>query len=634
MKYFFKFSGVYAVLSLMLNTLFHSSVFANEIDQNQIYYQQQRQAELQQAIIPQPSIFTTPTSESIQYAPVAPTSTPQPSSSQQATTQLNTSSALPCFTIHNINFTTLTPTPSKDVYRFYFALKPELLGKHKRIGQCLNLNDIESIANRVQNRILEKGFITTRVVIGNQNLTKGTLLLTLIIGYVDQIHAHTQHSKRTIYVSKTPSLNQKQAIPATYSNALPLTSGKILNLRDLETGLENLKRVPTVEANFSIQPSAQRDIPGLSDILIQYSAQKRASIHFNIDNSGSKYTGKHQGSATLSFLNPTQHNDLLYLNYGQDLRKLFQRNEPIDGKRGSQNWSMGYVLPINRWLLNFSTSQYDYHQTVVGVNQDYEYSGTSQQSSLNAQYLLHRNQNSKTYLTAGGYSKTQNNFIDDTEIDVQRRKTAGWTAGIKHERQFNQTRLITDLTYQRGTGAFNAIPPAESLFNEGDTRTGVLKGNLQLNTPFKIKEQPFQYQLDLKAQYAQQSLVPSERMSIGGRYSVHGFDGERTLAGDSGAILRQELAWTLPKATQHNAHQLYLGLDAGYVKMQNPQQDQALAGHHLVGSALGLKGQYKNVYYDVFTSYPLYQPNYFRYDTTKQKEIKEIVTGFSLGIQF
>lgn len=108
MKHFFKFSGIYAILSLMLNTLFHSSAFANEIDQNQIYYQQQRQAELQQAVIPQPSIFTAPTSESIQYTPVAPTSTPQSSSSQQTTAQLNTSSALPCFTIHNINFTTLT----------------------------------------------------------------------------------------------------------------------------------------------------------------------------------------------------------------------------------------------------------------------------------------------------------------------------------------------------------------------------------------------------------------------------------------------------------------------------------------------------------------------------------------------
>lgn len=82
MKHFFKFSGIYAILSLMLNTLFHSSAFANEIDQNQIYYQQQRQAELQQAVIPQPSIFTAPTSESIQYTP---TSTPQSSSSQQTT---------------------------------------------------------------------------------------------------------------------------------------------------------------------------------------------------------------------------------------------------------------------------------------------------------------------------------------------------------------------------------------------------------------------------------------------------------------------------------------------------------------------------------------------------------------------
>lgn len=612
-----------SALALLLFGFWNGTSFANDFDQNQIQLQQQRQAQLQEKIIPNPSVFSQPT--------LHQTTTENKTDIEPNKNQNNIDKANNCFQINTIQFTTLIPTPSKDVYRFQFAIQPELDNK-KVIGQCLNLHDIEQLVSRVQNRIIERGYATTRVLIGNQNLSSGRLVLTLVVGYIDQIHANTKNSKRAVYVSKTPSLNQQRDIPATFGNALPLKSGKILNIRDLETGLENLKRVSYVDANFDIQPSSAKQLAGYSDILIDYTAQRRVLANFNMDDSGSKYTGKHQGTVTLSFLNPSQHNDLLYLTYGQDLRKLFQNNEPVDGERGSKSWSIGYVVPINRWLFNLSSSSYDYHQTVSGINQDYEYSGTSEQHSLIAQYLIHRNANAKTYLTAGGFSKEQKNFIDDTEVDVQRRKVAGWTAGIKHERQIKQTRLNADLTLQRGTGALDAITPAESLFNEGFIRTSLFKANLQLTKPFNIKQQQLSYQFNLKGQYANKPLVPSERFSIGGRYSVRGFDGERTLSGDIGASLRQELAWTLPKASQNNAHQLYAGLDAGWVKMKHKEQEQLLSGHHLIGSAIGLKGQYKKLNYDVFTSYPIYQPNYFHYDSNKQKQIKDWVSGFSVGL--
>ncbi|MGN6985683.1 POTRA domain-containing protein [Neisseria sp. P0008.S010] len=38
---------------------------------------------------------------------------------------------------------------------------------------------------------------------------------------------------------------------AAFKNKFPTRSGNLLNLRDLEQGLENLKRLPTVEADLS-----------------------------------------------------------------------------------------------------------------------------------------------------------------------------------------------------------------------------------------------------------------------------------------------------------------------------------------------------------------------------------------------
>jgi len=35
---------------------------------------------------------------------------------------------------------------------------------------------------------------------------------------------------------------------------MPMAQGDLLNIRDIEQGLENLKRVPTADANIELQP--------------------------------------------------------------------------------------------------------------------------------------------------------------------------------------------------------------------------------------------------------------------------------------------------------------------------------------------------------------------------------------------
>ena len=65
--------------------------------------------------------------------------------------------------------------------------------------------------------------------------------------------------------------------------------------------LENFKRLPTAEADFQIIPAEGQDArPGESDIIIEWNQSKPVRFNLSIDDSGSKYTGKYQGNATLS----------------------------------------------------------------------------------------------------------------------------------------------------------------------------------------------------------------------------------------------------------------------------------------------------------------------------------------------
>lgn len=598
---------VLAMGMLIVSSAQAQTDLGNQIANDQIQRQQQQDAARNQALIPTPNV-------KIDTPSVTPTQTSTPAAP-------NT----PCFPINQIGYNVLDDKALKDVHQFDFALAPATHGNTSVLGKCLGVAQINQLVSDVQNRIIERGYATTRVVIANQNLSSGKLVLTLIPGYIDAIQADTTQSKVAIHTNRA-------GLPTAFSTALPLKAGDLLNIRNLETGLENLKRVPTADADFSITPSHTNQTPGHSDVLIKYAQSRKYRIGVGIDDSGSKATGKYQGNVTLSLDNPTNHNDLFYATYGHDLNSLGGNNKD----KNSENYALGYVLPIQRWLLNATHSHYTYDQTVAGATQDYTYSGKSDTTNLGLSYLAHRDAKSKTYLTAGGFVKSQNNYIDDTEVDVQRRKIAGWTAGLNHDTSFGANQLKTQLTYQRGTGAFNALTPPESLFNEGTYRTGIYKASANFNAPFKLNlsgNKPdahptaFNYNATLSGQYAEDALVPSERMSIGGRYTVRGFDGERTLSGDNGVLLRQDLSMALG----NTSHAAYIGIDAGHVAMKNKAQDDLLLGHNLVGGAIGFKGQVSPIAtlpisYDVFTGYPISQPKGFGN--------KDWTSGFSLNIEF
>lgn len=555
-------------------------------------YQEQRSEALkqQQLVNPNVTIDTTP------YQIALPSSN---------VPDVSTNADSVCFDIDHIYLT------GELSDQFNFAMTPYTTGSGSLLGSCLSVNDINQLVTNVQNRIIEKGYVTTRVLVENQNLKSGNLFLTLIPGRIDQIIATDIKATRPIYVDASGN-------PANFAPAMPMKSGDLLNVRDIEQALENFKRVPTADADFSIAPSSRMTEPGYSDIQVKWQQGKRWRLSATVDDSGQKSTGVYQGNVTLSLDNPTWHNDLLYLSYNHDLDGGDNKSD------GSWGYNVGYVLPIDNTQLTFTHSGYNYDHTVAGVNQDYVYSGESYNTDVLVSHLVHRDNHSKTYLKAGGFAKEQTNFIDDTEVEVQKRRTAGYQAGLGYETVIGKTQWIGDVMYQRGTGAFDAINPPEALFNEGSARAGIVKVGVDVNQPIQLADKALNYHATFKGQYATEALVPNERLNIGGRYSVRGFDGERSLSGDHGAILRQELSAYIGD----KPHAVYAGIDAGYVKLDNDEQDDLLLGNHLVGGLIGVKGYVTplRTSYDLFAGYPLAQPDNF--------SDKEWVTGFSLEWQY
>ncbi len=152
----------------------------------------------------------------------------------------------PCFPIERIRL------DGEDAHRFLWSLKAADPRNDPATGRCLGTDGINVVMARVQNAIVARGFVTTRILASPQDLKTGTLTLTVVPG-------------RIRHIRFAPGTSPK----ATAWNAVPAKRGDLLNLRDIEQALENFKRVPTVEADIQITPAEGDDArPGESDLVV------------------------------------------------------------------------------------------------------------------------------------------------------------------------------------------------------------------------------------------------------------------------------------------------------------------------------------------------------------------------------
>ena len=280
---------------------------------------------------------------------------------------------------------------------------------------------------------------------------------------------------------------------------------------------------------------------------------------------------------------------------------------------------MHYSVPWGYWLASATASQGKYHQTVHGADQAYVYAGESANAELKLSRLVYRDQRRKTTVALRGFRRSAHNFVEDVEIPVQRRATAGWELGLAHREFIGAATLDANLAWRRGTGAFGALHAPEEQHGDGTSRFRIATAELGLNAPFALGAQKLRYSGLWRAQWSRSALTPQDRFSIGGRYTVRGFDGEASLMGDRGWLLRNDIGWALGAS----GAELYLGIDHGQVGGRSALQ---LETRHLSGGVIGLRGAWQGLNYDFFVGAPIAKPEGFRTAGT--------TAGFNLNYSF
>ena len=232
-------------------------------------------------------------------------------------------------------------------------------------GQCVGKQGLDVLVKGLSQAILAHGYVTTRVLLPEQDLSTGTLKLSLIPGVIRHVRF------------------ADEKLRGTWKTAFPNGDGELLNLRDLEQGLEQMKRVSSQDVSMQLVPG---ELPGESDVVLDVKRGKPWTVVASIDNSGTRATGKLQGNLSLGIDNPLGLNDIFNVGVSQDL-------EFGDKRLGSHGWNGFYSIPWGYWTATLSAYTNTYYQQIAGVNQTFVASGNSKTVDLKLNRVLSRSQN-------------------------------------------------------------------------------------------------------------------------------------------------------------------------------------------------------------------------------------------------
>lgn len=469
-------------------------------------------------------------------------------------------------------------------------------------GRCLGSQGITILVQRLQQALVQQGYITSQAFVPEQDLNTGELVLQVLEGRVAQIRLAPN-----IYESGKSGGRLPRMVWAVREE-------RILNLRDIEQSSDNLQRLPSLQSSLQIEPGAE---VGTSDLVLTLTSKRPLRLDLSLNDAGQKTHGMAQSQTTLSWDNPLGLGDLLYYSHGRNLG----RKDP--GPRGSHSHTLHYSMPWGYWLFSATASQSRNHQTEFGPFQSYLYRGQSQQQEVSLARVLHRSGQSKTTASVNHIERESQNFIDDLEVFVQRRSARGWDMGLQHIHYLPAGTLVASVGTKHIRETLGA---AEGTLPQQHTSGRLRTAGLSWNMPLHMGKQPWQYAAQWSGQWAQSPLAAQERFCLGGRSTVRGFNGSQTWCGDHGQLLRQELSTRIPSAPWLVQQlQAYAALDHGRAYISGQPKDT------LQGITLGLRGldtlpNGSTLQWDVFVAHSTRRPT----GTTHTKP----VSGFTLRAQF
>jgi len=409
----------------------------------------------------------------------------------------------PCTAIRSVEFSGLT-----RYARSRFATEIAAA-----TGDCVHLAAINTLLRTVTNAYVADGHVTSRAVVGPQDLGGGTLRVTVIEGELEAVEA-------------APGGPGRAALGA----AFPGLKGEILNLRDIEQGLDQLNRLASNDASIDIQPGRA---DGTSRLIV--SRRRRGETvraEIAADNSGQEATGRFQSTLSLEADN--------LLGTADFWSAYYSRDAEYRDARGTEAFGGFFSQPYGAMTLSGSAGLYRYQSVITGQNQSFASAGESWNLLVNLDRLVFRDAKTKFIVSAALRLTDTENSIRGIRLSSS--SYALVTGGLSGQlqRRLGPGLATLSLGVRRGLDIFGA-DAADRGPGGPQLEFAKIVASAGYQQRFSLGKQSIFYAGQIAGQATDRTVFPAERFGLGGPATVRGFL-EDGLSGDDGVFTRHQVS--------------------------------------------------------------------------------------------
>ncbi|MCF5715192.1 ShlB/FhaC/HecB family hemolysin secretion/activation protein, partial [Pseudomonas tremae] len=152
-------------------------------------------------------------------------------------------------------------------------------------GKCLGVAQLNELLKAITDHYIDKGSVTTRAYLPQQDLSTGDLQVLVIEGKLEKLRsdANSGLSDRELAMS------------------FPGQEGQVVNLREIEQMVDQLNRLPSNQAQMELTPG---QAVGGSDVVVKNTPQKPWRANLSRNNEGQRSTGEQQWNVGLDWDSP------------------------------------------------------------------------------------------------------------------------------------------------------------------------------------------------------------------------------------------------------------------------------------------------------------------------------------------
>lgn len=442
--------------------------------------------------------------------------------------------------------------------------------KERYEGRVMTVPDVKELAKLLEKKYRSRGCETTRVILPEQDVSKGRLVLRVVEGRIGTITV--EGAKRFSYEH-----NYKPYLPR---------EGEVLNLRELRAGLRVLNAHPDRKARAVLN---RGKVEGTTDILLKVDETNPLHFSLGLNNTGTENTPRLRSVVTLQYDNFMDRSQI----------GIFQFTTAPDDVDLVKQYAASYSIPLAPLggPMRHSVIAYGaYSDTKTETILDFiELRGKGTVAGMQYSLPLPEVLGLTQQLSIGlEWQKIKDTTaLGDAELEDEVRKlplVARWN-GVARDRS-GATNFWLGCRYQKD-GLLRSFDDNdyEAVRRDADTTFWSAAMGLQRQ---QVLPRGWSLTSTATAFLSSDRLLPSEQSGLGGYNTVRGYR-NRVVVADETYNLRTELRSPLlprllPEAAEEQL-QLLAFLDGGWARNHDAGQGE-LDDENMSGAGVGLRATF------------------------------------------